>query len=86
GIASGEIRAAVGLQEPQSFYNLNDVDTRAEKSDDGYVLNGRKAVVIGGHCADVLVVSARTSGDSRDAEGISLFLIPADAEGVERRT
>jgi alkylation response protein AidB-like acyl-CoA dehydrogenase len=86
GIASGELRAAVGLQEPQSFYNLNDVETRGEKSGDGYLLNGRKAVVIGGHCADVLVVSARTSGDSRDSDGISLFLIPADAEGLERRT
>ncbi len=80
------MRAAAGLQEPQSFYNLNDVETRAEKSGDGYVLNGRKAVVIGGHCADVLVVSARTSGDSRDADGISLFLISADAEGLEHRT
>jgi len=86
GIASGEMRAAVGLQEPQSFYDLNDVETRAEKSGDGYVLNGRKAVVIGGHCADVLVVSARTSGNSRDADGISLFLIGSDAEGLERRT
>jgi len=86
GIASGETRAAVGLQEPQSFYNLNDVETRAEKSGDGYVLNGRKAVVIGGHCADVLVVSARTSGDSRNADGISLFLVSPDAEGLERRT
>ncbi|WP_417565214.1 acyl-CoA dehydrogenase family protein [Marinobacter sp.] len=86
GIASGEMRAAVGLQEPQSFYDLNDVETRAEKSGDGYLLNGRKAVVISGHCADVLVVSARTSGDSRDTDGISLFLISADAEGLERRT
>ncbi|KMQ73089.1 acyl-CoA dehydrogenase family protein [Marinobacter subterrani] len=86
GIASGEMRAAVGLQEPQSFYNLNDVETRADKSGDGYVLNGRKAVVISGHCADVLVVSARTSGNSRDAEGISLFLVSPDAEGLERRT
>ncbi|MDY6816980.1 MAG: acyl-CoA dehydrogenase [Pseudomonadota bacterium] len=86
GIASGETRAAVALQEPQSFYDLNDVETRAEKSGDGYVLNGRKAVAIGGHCADLLVVSARTSGNSRDADGISLFLVPADTEGLERRT
>jgi alkylation response protein AidB-like acyl-CoA dehydrogenase len=86
GIASGEVRAAVGLQEPQSFYDLNNVETRAENSGDGYVLNGRKAVVIGGHCADVLVVSARTGGDTREADGISLFLVSPDADGVERRT
>ena len=90
GIASGELKAAVGLQEPQSFYDLNDVETRAEKSGggngEGYVLNGRKAVVIGGHCADVIVVSARTSGDTRDADGISLFALSPETTGVERRT
>ncbi|KKN06674.1 hypothetical protein LCGC14_1074910, partial [marine sediment metagenome] len=85
GIASGELQAAVALQEPQSFYNLNDVETRAEKKDGGYLLNGRKAVVIGGHCADVILVSARTSGDTRDASGISLFALKADTAGIERR-
>ncbi|MBJ6136056.1 acyl-CoA dehydrogenase family protein [Marinobacter litoralis] len=85
GIASGELQAAVALQEPQSFYNLTDVETRADKTDGGYLLNGRKAVVIGGHCADVLLVSARTSGDARDAKGISLFALKADSAGIERR-
>ncbi|WP_286714095.1 acyl-CoA dehydrogenase family protein [Marinobacter sp. tcs-11] len=86
GIATGESQVAVGLQEPQSFYNTNDVETTAEKTDSGYVLNGRKAVVIGGHSADLLVVSARTSGTSRDASGISLFVIDANADGLERRS
>jgi alkylation response protein AidB-like acyl-CoA dehydrogenase len=85
GIASGELQAAVALQEPQSFYNLNDVETHAEKKDGGYLLNGCKAVVIGGHCADVILVSARTSGDARDAIGISLFALKADTAGIERR-
>ncbi|MEX2473893.1 acyl-CoA dehydrogenase family protein [Marinobacter sp.] len=86
GIASGELKAAAALQEPQSFYNLNDVETRAEKSGDGYVLNGRKAVVTGGHCADLIIVSARTSGDSRDASGLSLFALSPDTAGVDRRS
>lgn len=86
GIASGELHAAVALQEPQSFYNLNDVETRAEKNDAGYVLNGHKAVVIGGHCADLILVSARTSGDARDASGISLFALKPDTAGIERRS
>ncbi|MCK0162372.1 acyl-CoA dehydrogenase [Marinobacter sp. S6332] len=85
GIASGELQAAVALQEPQSFYDLNNVETRAEKKDGGYLLNGRKAVVIGGHCADVIVVSARTSGDARDSGGISLFALKSDTAGIERR-
>ncbi|MCL7942511.1 acyl-CoA dehydrogenase [Marinobacter sp. ATCH36] len=86
GIASGELKAAVGLQEPQSFYDLNNVETRAEKNGEGYLLNGRKTVVIGGHCADVIVVSARTSGDTSNADGISLFALTPDTAGVERRT
>src|SRR5690606_26163456 len=36
GVASGELKVAVALQEPQSYYDLNDVATRAEKSADGY--------------------------------------------------
>lgn len=86
GVASGELKVAVGLQEPQSFYNLNDVQTRAEKTGDGFTLNGRKAVVIGGHCADLLIVSARSSGDERDASGLSLFAIDPATAGIERRT
>ncbi len=85
-IAGGRTRVAVGLQEPQAFYDLNDVDTRAEAHGPGYRLNGRKAVVIGGHCADLLVVSARTGGDRREPDGISLFLVAADARGVSRRS
>ena len=86
GIADGSVQAAVGLQEPQSFYDLDNVETTARAGGDGYRLNGRKAVVIGGHTADLLVVSARTSGDSRDPRGLSLFVIEAGTPGLERRT
>jgi len=84
-IATGELKVAVGLQEPQSHYNLDDVETRAEASGDGYVLNGRKSVLIGGHAADLIIVSARTSGDARDNSGLSLFALDPEAAGIERR-
>lgn len=86
GIADGSLRAAAGLQEPQSFYDLNNVETTARASGDGYCLNGRKSVVIGGHTADLLVVSARTTGDSREPRGLSLFVMEAGTAGLERRT
>jgi len=85
-VASGELIVAVGLQEPQSFYDLNDVETRAEKRGDGYVLSGRKAVVIGGHCADLILISARTSGSGRNREGLSLFALSPETPGIQRRT
>lgn len=84
-IATGELKVAVGLQEPQSHYNLDDVETRAEVSGDGYVINGRKSVLIGGHAADLIIISVRTSGNARDSEGLSLFAIAPEAAGIERR-
>ena len=71
--------------EPQGRFNLADLTTTAGKQGDGYVLNGHKAVVMNGPAADILVVSARTSGDQRDEEGVSVFVIDANAEGVNRR-
>ncbi|AKN25043.1 putative acyl-CoA dehydrogenase [Stutzerimonas stutzeri] len=47
-VAAGSLQLAVAFDEPQSHYNLNDVQTRAEAVDGGYRLSGRKAVVIGG--------------------------------------
>ena len=48
-------------------------------------MNGHKSVVLNGPAADFFVVTARTSGGQRDQEGVSLFVVPADAEGVSRR-
>jgi alkylation response protein AidB-like acyl-CoA dehydrogenase len=44
-----------------------------------------KGVVFGAPCAGKIVVSARTSGGSRDADGITLFVVDADAAGVSVR-
>jgi alkylation response protein AidB-like acyl-CoA dehydrogenase len=49
------------------------------------VLNGAKAVVLFGDQAQLLLVSARTSGAVGDEAGISLFLVPGDAAGVSAR-
>jgi alkylation response protein AidB-like acyl-CoA dehydrogenase len=57
--------------------------TTATANDGGYALNGEKVVVFNGMNADQLIVSARTSGEQSDEQGISLFLVAADAEGIE---
>ena len=85
GIADGSIQAALAYAEPQGRYNLADLVTTAQRTEAGYVLNGYKAVVLNGPAADVLVVSARTSGEQRDAHGVSLFIVPADVAGLGRR-
>jgi alkylation response protein AidB-like acyl-CoA dehydrogenase len=84
-IASGQLQMTVAFDEPTSHYQLHDVRTRAEAVDGGWRLNGRKSVVIGGHGAGLILVSARTAGSDRDETGISLFLLDPRAPGVKRR-
>jgi len=84
-VAAGSLQLAVAFEEPSSLYNLADVTTTAKAANGGYVLNGRKAVVIGGHSAGKIIVSARTSGERTDQAGISLFVIDPTAAGVKRR-
>ncbi|SEI55104.1 Acyl-CoA dehydrogenase [Azotobacter beijerinckii] len=84
-VIAGELQLAVALEEPQSHYHLHHVQTRAVRVEGGWELCGRKAVVIGGHSAGLLLVSARTHGEARDEQGISLFLVDARASGLSRR-
>ena len=84
-IMAGTKLGSVAYVEPQARFNLADVTTTATATDDGYIVSGFKGVVLGGPSADLLVVPARTSGEQRDSEGITLFLIDADAEGISRR-
>lgn len=81
-VIAGALQLAFAHGEPTSRYDLNRVQTTATAKGDDIVLNGRKAVVVNAEAADMLVVSARESGDVGDTDGISLFLVPADAKGL----
>jgi pimeloyl-CoA dehydrogenase small subunit len=84
-IIAGEAIFAFAYAEPQGRYNLADLKTTAKKEGGGYVLNGHKAVVIGAPYATHLIVTARTGGGQRDAQGVSVFIVPKDAAGVTTR-
>jgi alkylation response protein AidB-like acyl-CoA dehydrogenase len=84
-VADASLQLAAALEEPQSHYQLRDVCTRADTVSGGWQLSGRKSVVVGGHCAGLLLVSARTSGEALDEQGISLFLVDPEAPGISRR-
>ena len=81
-VAGGELKLACALGERQSRHELNDIATRAEAHDAGWRLEGEKKAVLHGAAAGVLIVSARTGGGQRDAQGISLFALPADTPGI----
>ncbi|MFI4950986.1 MAG: acyl-CoA dehydrogenase family protein [Caulobacterales bacterium] len=84
-IIAGEAIFAFAYAEPQGRYNLADLKTTAKKDGGAYVLNGHKAVVIGAAYATHLIVTARTGGGQREAQGISVFIVPKDAPGVTTR-
>jgi len=85
GIIEGKAIFAFAYAEPQGRYNLAAVSTTAKKDGAGWTLNGHKAVVIGAPFATHLIVTARTSGGERDAQGISVFLVEKAAKGVTTR-
>jgi alkylation response protein AidB-like acyl-CoA dehydrogenase len=83
-LIEGEITAAVAYAEPDSRFSLSQVDTKAKREGDSFVLSGKKITVLGGNSADVLIVSARTSGAAGDAKGITLFAVDAKAAGLSK--
>ncbi|NRR31842.1 acyl-CoA dehydrogenase family protein [Oxalobacteraceae bacterium] len=84
-VAGGTLKLASAIGEQQSRHELNDIQTTARASGGGYIINGSKSVVVHGGQAGALIVSARSSGAQRDTDGISLFVVPADAAGVTIR-
>ncbi len=84
-IIAGETIFAFAYAEPQGRYNLADLKTTAKKDGSGWVLNGAKAVVIGGPYASHFIVTARTGGGQRDQDGVSVFIVEKGAAGVSTR-
>lgn len=85
GITQGTLLVSLAHGEPGARYATNHVVTTAKKDAAGWVLSGHKAVVLGAPSANKLLVSARTSGGTFDAQGISIFVVDAKAPGVSIR-
>jgi alkylation response protein AidB-like acyl-CoA dehydrogenase len=81
-VAAGKLKLACALGERQSRHDMRDIATRSRQDGDGWLLDGEKKVVLHGAQAGMLVVSSRSAGAQRDEDGITLFVVPADAPGV----
>jgi alkylation response protein AidB-like acyl-CoA dehydrogenase len=81
-MAGGEAIAVLAHYEPDSRFETQWVNTRARKSGENYLLDGHKAVVLHAAAADTLLISARTSGEAQDAQGVSVFRVHRDAKGL----
>ena len=82
---AGETRAVLAHAEAAARGDVGCVSSTARRTGAGWSINGTKAMVWGAPFADQFIVSARSFGATRDRQGISLFLVPADAAGLSRR-
>jgi len=81
-VAGGERFLALAYQERRSRHDPHHVETRAAAAASGWTLSGEKTQVPDALVADHLIVAARTSGGTGDADGITLFLVPRGAAGL----
>jgi alkylation response protein AidB-like acyl-CoA dehydrogenase len=81
-MATGERIAVPAHGEAGARYDLSRVATTARRGGAGFILDGAKAVVLHAPAADLLLVTARTSGAPDAEEGLSVFVVPAAARGV----
>ena len=81
-IASGEITTALAVDEESHHAPANTI-TKAELVNDKWILNGKKKFVVDGASADVLIILARTSGAKGENTGLTLFILDANAKGIE---
>lgn len=80
-LAAGDLITALAVDDG-AVHAPDRTRLAAKRDGQGWRLSGEKRFVLDGHVADLLVVAARTSGQPGDRDGITLFLVPADAHGV----
>jgi len=81
-ILNAEIEFAIGYTEPDAGSDLASMKTKAVKEGDGWRINGQKRFTTSAHFADWYWLAARTDPDAPKHKGITLFLIPMNAEGI----
>jgi acyl-CoA dehydrogenase len=79
---SGDIVLAIAMTEPSGGSDLANLRTRARLEGDEWVIDGQKTFISNGQTADLVVVACRTGGNG--AKGVSLIVVPGDAEGFVR--
>lgn len=80
-LAGGELTLALALEETH-HHRPTHITTTATADGDDYIINGNKCFVLDGHSADKLIVVARVSGENDASEGLGLFLVDREAQGV----
>jgi len=81
GILRGTVHFAIGYTEPNAGTDLASLQTRAVRDGDGYVIDGRKLYTSAIQYADYVWLAARTDPDVAKHKGLSVLIVPVDADG-----
>jgi len=84
GLASGELKMAFAITEPNAGSNSHKLDTSATRDGDEWLLSGTKYYISGADDADAILVVARTGGAEDGRGRLSLFIVDGDAPGLEK--
>ena len=84
-VLSGDDIWATGYSEPNAGSDMYNTQTRAVKDGSHYVINGQKIWTSLAHASNWYFLLVRTSSEGHKVAGLSLFLIPMDTPGIERR-
>lgn len=82
-IASGDVVASFALTEPGAGSNPAGLRTKAVRDGGNWVISGQKRFITNAPVANLFVVFARTRPADDKGPGIAVFLVPADAAGVQ---
>ncbi|WP_309045255.1 acyl-CoA dehydrogenase family protein [Marinobacter sediminicola] len=83
GMIRGDILSAIAMTEPGAGSDLAAMRTTAQRTDNGYVINGAKVFITNGLQAELVIVCAKTDPHA-GAKGVSLFLVDASLPGFTR--
>jgi alkylation response protein AidB-like acyl-CoA dehydrogenase len=84
-IAAGEAIWCQGFSEPEAGSDLASLRTSARRVDDGWRISGQKIWTSYAQLADYCFLAARTGAPDSRRDGVSVFLVPMDRDGIEVR-
>ncbi|GAA5112224.1 acyl-CoA dehydrogenase family protein [Haloechinothrix salitolerans] len=80
-IARGELHFSIGYSEPEAGTDLASLRTKAVRQGDEYVVNGQKMWTSLIEYADYVWLAARTDPEASKHKGLSILIVPTDADG-----
>src|SRR6185437_13161093 len=83
GIAAGTVRCCLGYTEPDGGSDIAAAKTRAVSDGDEWIINGAKMFTTGAHMCKYTFLITRTEPSLPKHKGLTMFLVPLDAPGIE---